>query len=228
MSEEPHGHSLGPFGLFLLILSGLSLVLLAGLAVLRDNSQTVLILEYADTAIAVAFLLDFAITFVRAPNKWQYFITWGWIDLLSSIPTLPSLRIGRVGRVLRLMRLARGVKAIHVVSDAFARRRRQSTSLAAFLITFLVVTTGSALVLNFENDPASNIKTAGDALWWAVATVTTVGYGDRYPVTSEGRIVGGVLMFCGVGLFSVLAGLVASWLMSPPKPPRRGEEETQN
>lgn len=65
------------------------------------------------------------------------------------------------------------------------------------------------------------------ALLLTFLVVTTVGYGDRFPVTSEGRLVGGLLMFSGVGLFSTLAGLVASWLVTPPQPPGDGTSENR-
>jgi voltage-gated potassium channel len=63
--------------------------------------------------------------------------------------------------------------------------------------------------------PESNIRSAEDALWWTVATLTTVGYGDLYPVTSEGRLLAGLAMVAGVGLFGAFSGLVASWLLRP-------------
>jgi voltage-gated potassium channel len=71
----------------------------------------------------------------------------------------------------------------------------------------------SIAVLNVENRPECNIKNAEDALWWACTTITTVGYGDRYPITTEGRIVGVFLMMAGVGLFGTFTGFIASWFM---------------
>ena len=65
--------------------------------------------------------------------------------------------------------------------------------------------------------PNSNIKDAEDALWWSFVTITTVGYGDRFPVTTEGRLVGAVLMICGVGLFGTFTGFIASWFMEGEK-----------
>lgn len=186
---------LGPFALLMLLLSVASIGILVGLAAVRGDPEITRVLEHADTAVAVVFLVDFVITFLRAPSKRRYFFTWGWLDLLSSIPLTPVLRLGRLGRILRLVRLARSIKAIRVVSDTFLAHRGQSTVVAALLLTFLVV--------------------------------TTVGYGDRFPVTSEGRLVGGLLMFSGVGLFSTLAGLVASWLVTPPQPPGDGTSENR-
>jgi voltage-gated potassium channel len=73
--------------------------------------------------------------------------------------------------------------------------------------------------------PEANIKTAEDAIWWALTTITTVGYGDRYPVTSEGRVVAGVLMCAGVGLFGLFSGLLAAWFVAPHQQEKREEVE---
>jgi voltage-gated potassium channel len=74
----------------------------------------------------------------------------------------------------------------------------------------------SISILHFEHDlPAANIHTPDDALWWSLSTITTVGYGDRYPVSAEGRAVGALLMIAGVGLFATLSGVIAAWFLSP-------------
>ena len=68
----------------------------------------------------------------------------------------------------------------------------------------------------------ANIKTANDAIWWSVTTITTVGYGDKYPLTMEGRVIAMVLMLSGVGLFGTLSGLVASFFLGA-----RGDESAE-
>jgi voltage-gated potassium channel len=71
-------------------------------------------------------------------------------------------------------------------------------------------------VLNEESrDPQANIKTGGDALWWAIVTITTVGYGDFYPITTLGRITGFFVMVAGIGIIGALASILASLLVSP-------------
>ena len=67
----------------------------------------------------------------------------------------------------------------------------------------------------------ANIKTAGDALWWAYVTITTVGYGDRYPVTTPGRIIGVMLLTAGVGLYGVLTAYLANFFLTPPQPEQK-------
>jgi voltage-gated potassium channel len=83
-------------------------------------------------------------------------------------------------------------------------------------------------------DPAANIKTGGDALWWALVSVTTVGYGDRYPVTVGGRFVGAVTLIVGIGLFSTITGFLATKLANrasenpvPPPPPAQAAREAE-
>ena len=82
--------------------------------------------------------------------------------------------------------------------------------MSVFLITLLLIIFSSISILCVEKSPASNIKTASDALWWSMETITTVGYGDKYPVTDLGRVIGTILMVSGVGLFGIYTAYIAS------------------
>jgi voltage-gated potassium channel len=79
----------------------------------------------------------------------------------------------------------------------------------------LLLVFSSIAILQFETTPDANIKGPGDALWWAFVTLTTVGYGDRYPVTMEGRMIAACLMTAGLCLFGAVSGLVAAWFLAP-------------
>jgi voltage-gated potassium channel len=82
------------------------------------------------------------------------------------------------------------------------------------LLTILVLTVAGVLVLQFESKaPNANITTGGDALWYSIVTITTVGYGDFYPVTTAGRITAIFIMFMGVGIIGALASILASLLV---------------
>jgi voltage-gated potassium channel len=214
--------SLG-YQLAMLVLCLYALGVLAAQTVLRLDPRTRAIFDQADYVVCVLFMADFVVSLARAPNRWRYFTTWGWIDLLSSIQTISPARWGRAARVLRVLRVLRGLRATKILTTLVLKRRAENTVLAASLIVLLLVVFCSIAVLHFEDAPESNIKTAGDAIWWALATVTTAGYGDRYPVTAEGRFIATILMCAGVGLFGTLSGFLAAWFLGSEKQPHDPE-----
>jgi voltage-gated potassium channel len=177
--------------------------------------------NYVDTAVCFVFLADFVGKLTTAESKWSY-LKWGWIDFISSIPMIGPLRWGRIARVVRILRLLRGIRSSKALARHIFRQRAESAFAVASLTALLVVVSSSIAILHFERGPESNIKGPEDALWWALVTVTTVGYGDAYPVTTGGRIVAAVTMAAGVGLFGTFAGFVASWFLAP------GEEEQED
>lgn len=201
--------------LFMLAVSLLGLVLLSIDVIADLDPATRSILGTADTILCALFFLDFLVTLVRSPNRWRYLVTWGWLDVLSSIPAVDILRAGRLARVLRIVRVLRGVRSVRVLSRFVLERRAQSAALSAALVALMMLVFGAIAILHVERVPEANIHGPGDALWWATATLATVGCGDRYPVTPEGRVVAVVLMITGVGLFATLSGLLASWFLSP-------------
>ena len=172
------------------------------------------LLERIDSLICVVFLIDFALRFRRAPSKLA-FMKWGWLDLISSIPAYDFLRWGRMVRVIRIIRILRAFRSARHLVAVLYRHRTKSIALTAILTAFILVIFSSVAVLAFEHEKDSNIKTPLDAVWWAVSTMTTVGYGDRYPVSVEGKFVAMLLMIVGVGLFGVLTGLFARIFVEP-------------
>ena len=214
-----------PYQLFMLSLCAYTLLALIAEVILRPQGQVRLVLEYADTAICVAFLFDFFLCLYRAPNRLRYLYTWGWLDLLSSIPTVNVARWGRAARAARLFRVLRGVRATKILGTLALSRRTESAFLAVALVAILLLVVSSVSILQVETAEASNIKTADDAVWWALTTITTVGYGDRFPVTPEGRLIAGVLMCAGVGLFGMFSGFLAAWFVSPTAKAEKSELE---
>jgi voltage-gated potassium channel len=222
--EENAGH--GPYQLFMLALCIYVLVVLGAQSAAPLDASTLTILGAADLGVCAIFFVDFLWSLARAPRKWDYFLRWGWIDLLSSVPMVEGLRWGRAGRVLRILRVLRGVRSTKLLLGLILQRRAQSAFLAATLASFLLVVFASIAVLQFEPDAeGANITSAGDALWWAFVTITTVGYGDRFPVTTEGRALAGLLMAAGVGLFGTFTGFVASWFVAAGDPTPSTETE---
>jgi len=175
--------------------------------------HTVHLLNIIDNLVCVVFIADFFYQIWKAPQKLKYFYTWGWIDLISSIPNLQILRWGRAVRVIRIFRLLRGFRSTRMLMKYIFRDRAKGTFLAVSLITFVLIVASAIAVLNFEVVHNGNIKTPGEALWWAIVTVTTVGYGDYAPVTMGGRIIAGVLMVAGVGLFGTFTAFIANYFV---------------
>jgi voltage-gated potassium channel len=201
------------YQLFMLVLCVYALGALAAQTAVRLTPETQDVLEYADLAVCGLFFVDFLHSLVSAPNRWQYLKTWGWLDLISSLPAVAATRWGRAARILRILRVLRGLRATKVFATLILRRRSESAFLAASLTALLLVVFGSIAVLIFETHPESNIKTAEDAIWWAFSSIMTTGYGDHFPVTSEGRFVAAILMCAGIGLFGTFSGFLAAWFI---------------
>lgn len=215
----------GPYELYMLVLSLFSLFVLAADTLLSLSTSAHDVLSVTDTVLCVLFLADFARNLVKAQRRGRYFLREGWLDLLSSIPAVDWFRLGRISRVARIIRLIRAVRSVRTVGLVLSRRRQESALLAATVVTIVLTVFASLAVLQFEQHPDANITSGGDALWWAFATITTVGYGDRFPVTLEGRLIAAMLMAAGVALFGTLSGLVASWFLHGGRPPDESEPD---
>lgn len=204
-----------PYLLFMLALSVFSLAILGVSVALPLEPDTRHILDYADDGLCVLFFGDFLLSLWRAENRWRYFYRWGWIDLLSCIPSIDYFRAGRVARIFRVFRVLRAIRSAKIIATFILQRRAQGAMLAATLIAMLLIVLASIGILHFEDVPGANITTAEDALWWTMETITTVGYGDRYPITTEGRMLAAGLMVAGVGVIGVYTGYVAAWFLRP-------------
>jgi voltage-gated potassium channel len=207
----------------MLVLSVYALAAIGYEAIAKPGPELRKLLFYTDTALCAAFLIDFVISLVKAPDRRRYFFMWGWIDLASSIPVVSFLRWGRIARIIRVVRLLRAVRATKTISRYVLERRAESTFLAAMLLSILFVFLGSVAILEVEKVPGANIDGPGDALWWAFETVTSVDYGDAYPVTTEGRLLAALLVIIGAALFGALAGSVAVWFLAPSEEKERRE-----
>lgn len=206
---------LRPYELFMLLLCGYSLLTLALETFVDLPPDDVVILDAIDNVVCGVFLLDFIIRFGYAPSKMR-FLAWGWIDLISSIPAIDVFRAGRIVRVIRILRVLRGIRVARILAKYLQNNRADGTILAVLFVSILMLLLSSVAILQVEK-PAdgSNIHDPSDALWWAVVTMTTVGYGDKFPVTTVGRVIAGFLMVGGVGLFGTLSGSVTSWILNP-------------
>ena len=177
----------------------------------RDVRGLLIFMEPIFTAI---LLLDFWFRLKRAKGRrWHYLNReGGWLDFLGSLP---------YGRALRIFRLVRVLQGFHqfgwrATLKWFIANRAQGTLFLVLAFLIVVLEFGGILVLWFEaGQPGANIETGGEALWWGVVTITTVGYGDYYPVTGGGEIVATIMIFSGVALISIFTAWVASTFLAP-------------
>lgn len=148
------------------------------------------------------FAVDYAVRLRLASHR-ATFVRKNWLDLL--VVLLPLLR------PLRLLRLVTLLAVLQRKAGGSLRGRVSVYVAGAAVMTMFVA---SLAILDAERDRAgSNIEGFGDALWWAATTVTTVGYGDQYPVTTAGRFVAAGLMLAGIALIGVVTATLASWLI---------------
>ncbi|GAA5125540.1 ion transporter [Luteolibacter yonseiensis] len=183
------------------------------------------LLDQIDSIICLIFLGDFFHRFYRAPSKTR-FLRWGWIDFISSIPTFHLFRGGNAFRIIRIVRILRTFRSGKILLNYLLKNRSRNTFVTVAAFSCMLAMAGSMCILKLEEgNPNSNIKSPSDALWWSIVTITTVGYGDRYPVSDEGRIVAAVLMIAGVGLFGTFTGFIASMFVEPDI--KREEDEVQ-
>lgn len=130
------------------------------------------------------------------------FIRQNWLALLALL--LPAFR---ALRVLRVVIVLRGLQP-------FLKTRSSRVGTIVGVTFPLILYTAALSVFEAERyAEGSNITSFGDAFWWSITSVTTVGYGDRFPVTADGRFVATFLMIVGIGLFSSLTALLAAWVM---------------
>lgn len=175
------------------------------------------VLSIIDDIICGLFFIDFCMRLNKAENK-LVFLKWGWIDLISCIPAVDFLRAGRLLRLIKLFRIIRAFRSVVSFTNHIFANKTQGAFASVSIIAILLVIFSSIAILHVEVDPRSNIKTAEDALWWSYVTITTVGYGDRFPVTVEGRAIAAILMTAGVGLFGIFSGFLASWFVKGSSP----------
>jgi voltage-gated potassium channel len=168
------------------------------------------VLWVIDWSIWGVFMLDYLVRLYLAPNRWHWFRR----HLLDfAIVTLPLLRPLRLLRLLILIELMQ-----RAVGDAFRGRIVVYTVSGVLLLIY----TASLAVFDKERYLAgTKIDSFGKAIWWSITTVTTVGYGDVYPITNTGRVIAVLLMIGGISLVGVVTAALASWIIE-----RVAEEET--
>ncbi|MFW0791230.1 potassium channel family protein [Gordonia sp. CPCC 205333] len=176
---------------------------------LREACSTITIVVWA------LFIVDYITRLALASDRWL-FVRKNLFDLF--VLTLPMLRPLRVLRLLAVL---------SILNRAGSRslRGRVVVYAAAGAVTVLVIAS-LAITDTERGQPNSNITGVGDGLWWAITTMTTVGYGDRYPTTVTGRCVAVTLMIAGIALLGVVTGMFASWLVEAIEDSEAAQDET--
>ena len=188
---------------------GFAYLILYSLQVLLPmDSQTFDLLELVATIIYAIFVIDLALRVIAAGRElltiagFFKFLKENWLAIAATL--LPAFRSLRVLRVLLVLR---GL-------GPFLKTRSSKVGMVVGVTLPIVLYTAALSVYEAERyADGANITSFGEAVWWAFASVTTVGYGDRFPVTEDGRFVATFLMIIGIGLFSSLTALLAAWVM---------------
>jgi voltage-gated potassium channel len=159
-------------------------------------------LELVQWATWIIFALDLIMGLWKAPSRKRY------------LKTHPLEIISVVLPFLRPLRLLRVISFGALVIQKIAVGKQIAITLKVFLFSILIAYIAAVQITITEREVAgSNIKSFGDGLWWAVTTVTTVGYGDRFPTTSVGRVIAVGLMLVGISLMGVITASVAAWFV---------------
>ncbi len=213
------------YEIFIGILSILSILNLVLVYVFRNDPSLQTVLSVMNGLFSVIFLIDFLYRIFTAPSASRYFFRdFGWADLLASLPfaEFKILRIFRLVRVYRLLRTL-GVRSL---VRTLVKDRANSALMTLLLMGILVLQFGSITMLAIEEHAdGANITTASDALWYTIVTISTVGYGDTFPVTNLGRLLGAMIIIVGVGIFGTFTGYLANLFLGPSKPAEPAERE---
>ncbi|EMY82074.1 potassium channel family protein [Psychroflexus gondwanensis] len=190
--------------LIIALLSIFSIALLSLTFFLDQNSELYRLIHYYDFGLCMVFLYDFFNQLRKRKKRWRYFFTYGWLDLLSSIPVVSEFRYIRVLRIFRIFRI---MKSFHLLYQFIITHKKASLYGFIVFVSTVILVLSSTLVLYLEKD-VGNIKTAEDALWWSYITITTVGYGDYYPVTGLGKLAASILILNGIAIFGAIVSYI--------------------
>ncbi len=196
------------------IVGGLAVEGVATLEGLSPRTGQVLFL--ASTAVTSLFVIEYALRLVTAPKRWRYMTSfYGIVDLAAILPTLLGLdlRALRAFRLFRLLRLLKITRARALNRFGKALWTVKDEGLIFLFTTAVVLYLAAAGIYYFEHEAQpETFGSIPESLRWAVTTLTTVGYGDAYPVTAGGRGFTAVILLCGMAIVAAPAGLVAAAL----------------
>ena len=214
-----------PYQLFALALCVLVIGLLIFDTTQNINEETKTLLMWADYVLCALFFADFIYLLVTVENRKKYMMTWGWIDLISCIPTFGW---GRIARLLRILKILKAIRSSKTLFDIICQRKGESALLTAFLLLIFGTLFGSVAIMQCElNEPGATITNASDAIWWTFCFTLKGGCDNITPHTIEGRCVGVVLLFLCLMINGTIIGFAAMLLTSNHKTDSR-DESTEN
>lgn len=198
--------------IIILVLSIYVLLELAIEIIYPFSQDSIKIINTIDFIICLIFLGDFFYFLHKSDDKKIYLKKY-WIDFIASIPFLSVMRVFRMVRAIRLIRMLRGVKGLISLIRMIGTNKLQNIMISYVVIMTLILMYCSLAFYMFEKDLNDTVTTFFDAFWWGFISLTSVGYGDIFPVTTGGRIVGIILTLLGMGLFSLITAELATILM---------------
>lgn len=224
--ERPDRTATGPWlleaALIALIIANVACVILETVTPIYERWQSVF--DLFETLSLSVFVVEYLVRFWAAPENPEVYSRWRWVrtpialvDLLAILPALLvllvplDLRILRIFRLLRLLKLTRYSPALGMLLTVI--REEAGAFFAGFfiLVLMLVFAASGAWLVEHQAQPDA-FGSIPAAMWWAIATLTTVGYGDVTPVTAAGKIFGGLVTMIGIGMAALPAGIIATGL----------------
>jgi voltage-gated potassium channel len=189
---------------------------------MRDVLPKVQNIHRLDFIICLVFIAEFTVRIWKEEDRKGYFRT-HWLEIPGMIP-FTAFKVSRTFRIFRLFRLVRVFSLMRRFSRLYLKRfvRNELQYMAVIVATILLISTYCIYFFEARENPM--INGFGDAAWWSIVTVTTVGYGDKVPITPLGKVIGVILMFTGIGIIGVLSGTIASQLLRGYKTERETED----
>ena len=207
------------FNFFILFLIVLSLINFSILTLPNLSIKSLEIINGLEVFCVAVFTIEYLLRLYASEFRVKFFFSFfGLIDLIAILPfyltlgmDLKSLRAIRLFRILRLFKFLRYGNTMDKIKKSFNSIKRELFLFS--LATLMLLYFSSIGIYYFENEAQPEIfASIFDAMWWSVATLTTVGYGDVYPITSGGKVFASIIVFIGLGLVAIPTGLIASSL----------------